>query len=526
MLKNGLGLLCQRERELNDMNVFPVADGDTGTNMRHTLENGLLGAKENKHLGEYLKSLSQGMLFGARGNSGVILSQIFKGISLELTHCSIANANEMRLAFIKGYKQAYTAVIKPTEGTILTVSREGIDNIKKSRLSYVEDVFRLYTAEMYKSLNNTPLLLPELKEANVLDSGAYGYISIIEGMGNYLYGDKVEFVLPEAKKNIENDSSSEFFNVNSDFIEGYCMEFLLQLLTSKGYDKTFNLDSFKELLKLHGSSIVCFKEDTIVKVHIHTLHPAPIITLAQNYGEFISFKLDNMQMQHNEYELVKTPVALASIAVVEGDGIENLYKDMGCSYLIKTNGTMNTSSEEFASAIKKFNAKDIVIFPNDKNVLKACNQALELIEAKNVTIIPTTSQIQGYFALSMDNESDPSNENRIENMTQGKDMAVTISISIAVKDYTGTDFVCKTGQYVSCVEDKLTKSSDDMCECLYSTLDSLDDLNEKSAMLVLCGEDVEDIDDFQDKVSSIYPDLEISVLRGNQHSSSLLIGLV
>lgn len=527
MLKNGLASLCLKEKELNDMNVFPVADGDTGTNMLHTLENGLKSAKDIKHLGDYLKALSTGMLFGARGNSGVILSQLFKGIYLELVHCSIANPNELRNAFIRAYKQAYSAVIKPAEGTILTVSREGIENIRKDKLQYIEDLFRLYIAEMYKSLNNTPLLLPELKEAGVLDSGAYGYIIIIEGMSNYLFGEKVEYdVSSLIQKNEKTDQS--YFGVNSDFEEGYCMEFLLQLMTSKGYDKTFNLESFKELLKQYGTSIVCFMEDTIVKVHIHTLLPAPIITLAQNFGEFISFKLENMQMQHNEYEIVKKPVQLASIAVVEGDGIEQLYKDLGCSCIIKTKDTMNTSTEEFANAIRKFNAKDIVIFPNDSNILKACNQAIDLLESKNVTIIPTTSLIQGYFALSMDNDSDPSNHNRIDNMLQGKDIAKTISVSKAVKDYNSDNFNCTTGQYISVIDGSLSKANDDMMVCLFDTIDNLSDFEEKSAMIVLCGKDIsEELQEkIQDSLFDKYPNIETSVLRGDQRLSSLLIGIV
>ena len=305
MVLNGLNNLINHEKEINAMNVFPVADGDTGTNMRLTLENGYKKAGHIEHLGQYLKELSAGMLLGARGNSGVILSQLFKGIAQSLARDSIANPREIKESLILAYQTAYAAVTKPVEGTILTVAREGIEHTKTQvfgRIS-VATVFAMYLAEMRITLEKTPTMLQVLKEAGVLDSGAYGYIIIVEGMYKALLGEKIETNQPMKieKKDSTDIDKGIFFDENSGFDEGYCMEFLLQLLNSKNYKKTFNFNSFVETLKTMGNSIVALIEGSIVKIHIHTHNPADVMALARTYGEFVSFKLDNMQVQHNEY---------------------------------------------------------------------------------------------------------------------------------------------------------------------------------------------------------------------------------
>ena len=270
MVLNGLHNLINHEKEINAMNVFPVADGDTGTNMRLTLENGYKRAGHQQHLGLYLKELSAGMLLGARGNSGVILSQLFKGIAQSLARCGMANPREIKEALILAYQTAYQAVINPVEGTILTVAREGIEHTKDQVFGKVriDSVFNMYLAEMRVSLEKTPTILPVLKEAGVLDSGAYGYIIIIEGMLKGLLGEKIETGLEEIQKQ-EESASPIFFDENSEFNEGYCMEFLLQLMNSKNYKDTFNFDAFVDALKQFGNSIVALREGTIIKIHIH-----------------------------------------------------------------------------------------------------------------------------------------------------------------------------------------------------------------------------------------------------------------
>ena len=408
MIRNALHNLINAEKELNSMNVFPVADGDTGTNMRLTLEHGYKKAQPTKHLGDYLKELSSGMLLGARGNSGVILSQLFKGMSNELESKGIVNPKELRNGLIEAYKVAYTAVVNPVEGTILTVAREGIENIKnliKGEVS-IDDTLIWYLDEMNRSLQETPNLLPTLKEANVLDSGAYGYIKIVEGMVKYLQGEIIDSNTPqeiEAKAPV----SQSFFDENSTFVDGYCMEFLLQLLNSKHYMERFNLNTFIDAIKPFGNSIVALQDGSIVKVHIHTLVPQEIISIARLYGEFISFKLENMQLQHNEFKIVHehndTPKKeLAIIAVVDGAGLEAAYRDMGVDIVLQGGQSMNTSANEFVNSINALNAEHIVIFPNNVNIIGAAKQAVTILKKKNVHVIPSRSVLDGFYALQVD----------------------------------------------------------------------------------------------------------------------------
>ena len=298
MLKNGLANLQRQEEEINRLNVFPVSDGDTGTNMRLTLDNGIRFAKTKMNAGDYLRQLSEGMLLGARGNSGVILSQFFKGFYVEQSRCAQLGVGELRNGLIRGYRTAYSAVVKPAEGTILTVTREGIEHIRSqlTRNTTVEQLFSMYIAEMKKTLAMTPEMLPVLKEAGVVDSGALGFIAIAEGMLKYLFG---EIMLPEEKGEQKPPKQVDLglFNEDSPFEDGYCMEFILQLMNAPKYNRHFRISAYIEDLKLYGNSIVAVQDGKRVKVHIHTLIPAKIITLSQEFGEFLTFKLENMQCQ-------------------------------------------------------------------------------------------------------------------------------------------------------------------------------------------------------------------------------------
>ena len=534
MVLNGLNNLINHEKEINAMNVFPVADGDTGTNMRLTLENGYKKASHQEHLGLYLKELSAGMLLGARGNSGVILSQLFKGIAISLARCGMANPREIKEALILAYKTAYQAVINPVEGTILTVAREGIDKIKEQIFGKIkiDSVFSMYLAEMRVSLEKTPTILPVLKEAGVLDSGAYGYITIIEGMYKALIGEKIETGKEVIKKQ-ETETNAIFFNENSEFVEGYCMEFLLQLMNSKDYKNTFNFDSFVGTLKQLGNSIVALKEGTIIKVHIHTMIPGDVMKLARVYGEFISFKLENMQVQHNEYvhkqksekKLEHKP--LQTIAVVDGEGIESIYKDMGCDIVIQGGQTMNTSSEEFVDAINRTDAEDVVIFPNNKNILEAARQAVDMSEAKNVTIIPTETVLEGYYALAMD-LPDVDNKTRIASLKDGASDIVSISIGDAIKEYKDEDISISIGDKVGILNGKMSATSETIKDTLDILLSKIEDIEDKAGIIVFkgesCPQNIED--DITDLINEKYDHLDIQVFDGDEHIYDVLIGVI
>ena len=308
MLQSGLNSLLNAERELNALNVFPVADGDTGTNMRLTLQNGMRMAGANAKLCNYLRELSGGMLLSARGNSGVILSQLFKGLYLELARCSAATTEDMRNALIRAYQVAYAAVINPVEGTMLTVAREGIENIKSfiTRSLPLDRLFIMYLAEMSRVLERTPEMLPVLKESGVVDSGGKGWITLIGGMLQALTGEKLPaFLAPAPEASPAPDFSR--FTENSRFEDGYCTEFILQTLKDPAYRQDFDLKAFTEALGALGTSLVVVQQDSRVKVHIHAKDPAPIIGLARRYGEFLTFKLENMQVQHNQRDAEIAP---------------------------------------------------------------------------------------------------------------------------------------------------------------------------------------------------------------------------
>lgn len=531
MVQSALNNIHLAEHRVNSMNVFPVADGDTGTNMRLTLENGFKKAPQTRHLGLYLSDLAAGMLLGARGNSGVILSQLFKGMSNELIRKGIVNPGELRDAFIGAYKTAYKAVANPVEGTILTVTREGIESIKgqiKGNIS-LQQTLKLYLDAMYSSLKRTPDLLDVLKEASVFDSGAYGYIIIIEGMYRYLIGDPVKSDDDKSEpSSIQN--APIYFSENSAFTEGYCMEFLLQLLSERCNIKEFNINDLISNLKEFGSSIVALKEGSIVKVHIHTLNPTPIMDLAKKYGEFISFKLENMQVQHNEFSIVKQKSKkpakeLGIIAVVNGEGIANTYREFGCDYVISASGNMNTSSSEFINAIESLNAKKIVIFPNNINSFGAAHQAIDIARAKDrVFTVPTKSVMEGLIALQMDIPDDDSSS-RISTFIENIKTATTIRVTTATKNYEKDGICCKINDKIALINDEIAVSSDSTIDSLKKAIESVD-LTNKTGMIIYLGKDAnsELENEITNYVSSI-ANIDYKIMKGGQEIYDVLVGL-
>ena len=534
MLGHGLANLISVENVVNSMNVFPVADGDTGTNMRLTIEHGYKVAKPNRHLGLYLKDVASGMLLGARGNSGVILSQLFKGMSIYYTSKGISNPGELREALIYAYKTAYKSVINPVEGTILTVAREGIENIKDKIRGEItiEDTLKLYIDEMNKSLERTPDLLPTLKEASVLDSGAYGYILIFQGMYKCLMGEAIsnEIVVPQVST---NEPVISYFNENSDFLDGYCMEFLLQLLNSKNYKNRFNLNNYVDMIKPFGNSIVCLQDGSIVKVHIHTLQPSNVIDISRQYGEFITFKLENMQLQHNEYSVLnqkKDPTKqkeLGLVVVVDGDEIAKSFREMGADVVLDGGSSMNTSSDQFMHACESINAKKILIFPNNVNSILAARQAVEIMKAKDfIEVVETASVMEAYFALQMDIPTD-SNEERIPSFKENVKLATTVCVSIASKDYQSDSFNCVKGEFIATINDELVAKGDNAIDAFRNALNSMEDLSDKYAMKVFLGKGQELLEDgLSNVLDEEFSDIEHSVEQGNQDVYLILAGLL
>ena len=429
MILGGVANLRANLQEVNDLNVFPIPDGDTGENMYLTLQGGLdqLQACTGETLAEKAQAMSQGMLLGARGNSGVILSQLFYGLAEGLAGLETADLRQFTSALKSGVKCAYGAVAHPVEGTILTVAREAVENAceKRHADTTVQEFFSGYLYEMKKSLEKTPDLLAVLKEAGVIDSGGAGLVYITEGFCRALGGEELENELSVAESSAKKTVDLSKFNENSEMIYGYCTEFLLQLQTSKTDVHNFDLEGLKAFLETVGDSVVAFQTGTIIKIHVHTLTPWVVMKHCQEYGEFLTIKIENMTLQHNETVKEEKPVQqkigfkkpkrarrkFALVTVATGEGLKKTFLDMGADYVIYGGQTNNPSSEDFVQAFDEVNADYVFVLPNNGNVILAANQAAKIYTDSEIRVIETKNIGQGYSALSMlDYEADDADE--------------------------------------------------------------------------------------------------------------------
>ena len=548
MLRSGMASLQAVEKELNAMNVFPVADGDTGTNMLTTLRNGVRVAPDTANLSEYLKAVSGGMLLGARGNSGVILSQIFKGIYLELSRRAAISAVELRNAFIRGYKVAYEAVIQPEEGTILTVCREGIEQVTRQlkRIPDVETLLSTYLACMEITLARTPEMLPVLAEMGVVDSGGKGYIALIRGMAEALSGEVREVRPPRQAGGAEEPEAApaappvdfSAFHADSVFEEGYCMEFILQLLRSVPYLQNFQERQFIEALGQWGSSMVVVRDETRVKVHIHTLTPAPIISYAQQYGEFLTFKLENMQLQHNEVigrkeaealpegKTARKRVPVATVAAVNGAGMKAVFEDLGCREIIECGPTMNASTEEFLRAIRAANADHTLVLPGNPNLLLAAQQAARMVK-RDVRVMEAKTIPESYFALAMDLQDSEDWEARAEQMEQGIRSVETVLIAVAAKSFYHNEIRFPKGKWVAIHHNEPVLAEDDAAAAVVEGIGKVRNIEEKEICVLIRGKGgrPEDGERIQEMLAQRYPLLDCTFLEGGQQIYDWMVGL-
>ena len=414
MLRGGASELHANAEEVNKLNVFPVPDGDTGDNMTMTIESGVasLDNIDTDDLAEVLRVASRGMLLGARGNSGVILSQFFAGMAKGVENVGTADAKTLAKALELGVKQAYTSVMTPTEGTILTVAREAVEYAVRrvNSKSTVQTLFADLVNEMNASLQRTPEILPILGEAGVVDSGGAGLLYIIDGLNRVLNGEDIEDseteILPAPKAVPVSDAS---FGPDSTMTYGYCTELLVQLINKKMEEYPFDLDALKLYLANYGDSIVAFQTESIVKIHVHTLRPDKILRYMLKRGDFISVKVENMSLQHTELEAEKqnaeaVPEApkkkYGIVAVSNGEGISNLFRDLGTDQIVEGGQTNNPSTSDFIDAFDKINAENIFVFPNNGNIIMAAGQAAEIYEKAKIYVVPTKSIGAGYVAMS------------------------------------------------------------------------------------------------------------------------------
>ena len=423
MIKGAAANLHENVQTVNDLNVFPIPDGDTGENMLLTLKGGLDGlksAEENECLSEKASAVASGMLLGARGNSGVILSQLFYGLSEGLKGCTAVGAKELGAALLEGVRCAYGAVAHPVEGTVLTVAREAAEYaVKKTDDdTTLADFFDNYLAEMRESLDRTPTLLPVLEEAGVIDSGGAGLLYIVEGFCKALAGESFETSDDVVGGSATVDFSK--FDENCVMTYGYCTELLLRLQTSKCSPEDFSVEELVEFLESIGDSVVAFKTGSIVKIHVHTLTPWKVLEHCQKFGEYLTVKVENMTLQHNETvkeepkkqrKPKKKRTKFATVTVAAGEGLQTLFREMGADEVISGGQTNNPSSEDFVEAFDSANSDVIFVLPNNGNIILAAKQAAEIYDGSDVRVIETKSIGAGYSALEMlDYSSDDPDE--------------------------------------------------------------------------------------------------------------------
>lgn len=523
---------------INALNVFPVPDGDTGTNMKMTIEGGAssgLGMKET-NLGIISKNMARSMVLSARGNSGVITSQFFKGLSIGFEGKESVDVKGFAEAMLEGTKKSYSVVQIPTEGTILTVMREAGEAAYKALTDSMTlpEYLKIYLEAAKVSLEHTPELLAVLKEAGVIDSGGAGFCLIIEGMLKASLGEEV-LASKDSTINVVDHSG---FNADSELTWGYCTEFILQLQNSKVDIPNFDLKIIQDYLETIGNSIVSFKDEDLVKVHVHTFDPGLVLTEMRKYGEFITIKIENMNVQHTEnneiiassQEVEEKPLEhkkYASVAVANGEGLVRSFKEMGVDEVVTGGQTMNTSTEDFLNAFHKIDAEYILVFPNNGNIVMAAKQAAENYDKAKVYVVPTKTIAEGYSAVSMLNYEIDDIDEIVKTEIEVIKNVSTLEVTYSIRDTAMNGIKIKKGDYICIYNGDLIASDKDRVTAVKKSLKKIRDFSDKQVMTILCGQDVkiEECDSIREFAETLNSYIEVYPLKGNQDIYSYIIGI-
>lgn len=527
MFLAGAASIDAQKDYINELNIFPVPDGDTGTNMTMTIMSAAreVEAIENPTMQTICKAMSSGSLRGARGNSGVILSQLLRGFTKEVKEYDVIDVQILAAAFTRAVDTAYKAVMKPKEGTILTVAKGGAQKAAElaGTTTDIEVFAKEVLAYMEEVLKQTPQMLPVLKEAGVVDSGGQGLVEILTGAYDSLIGKEVEYKSQQNKTTSKAESSGSNNDVSSDIKFGYCTEFII--MTKKEFTSKDEMN-FKGFLEKIGDSIVVVADDDIVKVHVHTNNPGLAIEQALTYGELTKLKIDNMREEHNEKlikeqekaaaqkEQPRKPVGFISVSV--GSGINQIFKELGVDYIIEGGQTMNPSTEDMLNAISKVNADTIFIFPNNGNIILAAEQAKSLTKDKEIVVVPTKTVPQGITAIInyvSDRSSEDNLNTMIEEIANVKTGQVTYAVRNTVMDgveIKENDIMGLDGKTILSVGNSISDVTIELAKKL---------IDEDSELVSLYyGEDVslEDAQAVADAISKENPDIDVEVNSGGQ----------
>lgn len=535
-IKSAIKNLDVNKDMVNALNVFPVPDGDTGINMFLTIKSAgnYALAEETNHCGELARALSKGALMGARGNSGVILSQILRGFYMGVEDFKELDVKAIKRGFESSKEIAYKAVMKPTEGTILSVVRYmsafAVSNQSKfsDPIEYLETIY----AEGERALEKTPEMLPVLKEAGVVDSGGKGLLVLLRGAIDGLKGEEVQYTAEV----VETKTQEVVFDENIKF--GYCTEFIIHTDNTDQHDA----DTLKEELLKFGDSLVCVKVEDIIKVHVHTNHPGKALELALERGYLTGIKSDNMRLQNAEvrraheeeqqkkYEALQAEEEKAPqkeygfVAVASGEGIMNVFKDFEVDEIVAGGQTMNPSVEDLTKKIDKVNAKNIFVLPNNSNIVLTAEKAAEFSD-KNVIVIPTKTIPQGISAM-INFDFDLDLDDAIETLNESIKAVKSGSITYAVRDTTVSGKKINQGDYMGILESDIVSSSDDIYDTILETLKKGID-EDTSIVTLYAGEEVTEVqmDEIIDKLENEFDDITIEGLMGNQQVYYYLISI-
>ena len=531
MFISGANNIANNYKDIDALNVFPIPDGDTGTNMMMTIQSGVKNIinLETTHCGELASAFSRGLLLGARGNSGVILSQIFRGFAETIKEQQELNLNDVANAFLGGTSRAYKAVLKPVEGTMLTVIKDASNEFdhftKEHDDAEIEETFEAMIVKAKASLDNTPNLLHALKEAGVVDSGGAGVLKILEGFLSSLNGEFVESI--EVNKQETKYVLFDKVEDGEDDDFGYCTEFVMRLLPEVEGKIPFNQEQLRTFLEEVGVSVVLVNDEDLVKVHVHTYKPGDVFNFAQQYGEFVTIKVENMDEQHEH--LVKKPERKkqAIVTVAVGEGLTKLFTQLRADIVISGGQTMNPSIEDFVKAISKLNPESVIILPNNSNIVMSAKQAAEILNKKGIVtkIVPTTSIQQGISACMGFNPECDIEENLIEMFAATK-RVVCGQVTTAVRDSKLNGVKITSGDFLGIKEKKIVASSKDILEVAKTLVDSM--MNYDAGIVtIISGSDVDDETVFalEKYIYEAYPHVEVEIQEGGQPVYNLLLAV-
>lgn len=528
MIIQGAQNLSNHADLVDSLNVYPVPDGDTGTNMNLTMTSGREAVEQNlsQHIGELGKTFSKGLLMGARGNSGVILSQIFRGFCKQLEDLEVINAQQLADSFQAGVDTAYKAILKPVEGTILTVARDA-GAAAQAKVTETTDCIELLSfivAEAEKSLENTPNLLPVLKEVGVVDSGGKGLVLVYEGFLSALKGETIDAQVTKLDKDTLVNEAHDFHGViNTEDIEfGYCTEMMVRFGKDK---KAFDEQQFRNDMSAFGDSLLVINDDEIVKVHVHTEKPGDVFNYGQQYGELIKLKVENMREQHREVvkkeesnssnNTASHEVETAVITISMGDGISELFKSMGATHVISGGQTMNPSTEDIVKVIEQSKCKRAIILPNNKNIMMASEQAASIVDAEAV-VVPSKSIPQGIAALFNYDEADSLSDNKAR-MNETLSVVSSGAITYAVRDTKIDGIEIKKDEFMGLIEDKIVTSNPVLIDAAQSLLDTMIAEDSEIVTLIVGAEaNQSETDAIVSWVETNYEDVELDVHQGDQ----------